>query len=60
MMENLRDAEDIDFSLQNALIGFSDVADQTLERVQQLVRRAGLKATDPKELEEFNESEESE
>ena len=57
----LRDAENMDFSLQNALIAFSDVADKTLEQVQKLVRSAGLKVTDPKELEtEFDESEESE
>lgn len=56
----LRDAEDIDFSLQNALIAFSDVADKTLEQVQKLVQSAGLKPTDPKELAEFDESEESE
>lgn len=56
----LRDAENMDFSLQNALIAFSDVADKTLEQVQKLVKSAGLKVTDPKELAEFDESEESE
>lgn len=61
-LQNIRDAENIDFSLQNALIAFSDVADKTLEQVQKLVKSVGLKETKPEDLESdgFLSSEDSE
>ncbi len=50
MMERIRDAEKIDFALHDPLLDLEAAINAAQKQVQKIVTGAGLKPTDPKEL----------
>ena len=49
-MERLRDAENIDFALHDPLLDLEAAVNAAQKQIQQIMTDAGLKPTEPKEL----------